>query len=427
MPTAPNYGLLGLAQGAGSLPMDIAEGQNSALALKLRGIQAQEAQRQLSQSQAEDVAGSMPIAPKMQTVPGTPSGPDATQQAATNQRNIQNQISQYGDEGQNAGPGAFTPQPQTPGTPETQKPYEFVTPYEQMAYETQQRADRLRSMGMGRSAMLHQKEAMEYGQMHYKTALSGIASSILSGNTERAKQFANSLGQNIQDIKQDPDDPDYYHVTTAGQDGKPVDMIVSKGDFLDATDPDKAITAYARLMSADKQAEARKAVQAMRSKTAEQIAQNKLDMQKQVFGTQKTPAKLIVWDAVENRIRHDHPGIGDLELHKLVSQDPLISAVGAGTERLDRNISMQMVKIIRQEEGGEPPKTSPVYSEYQNYKKMAMEGKPSPASATQPTQPPSGKVDVQSERAMAKEALDANPALADRIKSTFKTRTGQDY
>ena len=198
MPTAPNYGLLGLAQGAGSLPMDIAEGQNSALALKLRGIQAQEAQRQLSQAKAEDVAGSMSISPKMQTVPGTPAqyGPAPTpspQTSSTGEGEPLNAPPASMPQGEGE---AIPPQVQTQAaTPETKKPYEFTTDYERMAYETQQMADRLRSMGMGRSAMLHQKEALQYQQQHITQARGQAVQAMISGDYAGALKNLHSIGQ----------------------------------------------------------------------------------------------------------------------------------------------------------------------------------------------------------------------------------------
>ena len=193
MPTAPNYGLLGLAQGLGNVPQSYEEGQNSALALKLRGIQAQNAQRELSQAQAEDQALSMPVAPKMQTTPAVMS-PSPEAQVATNQQNIQGQINSLGDEGQNAGPGEFTPSPQTVIKPAEETPYEHLTPYGKAAYEMEQRAQRLSQLGMGRSAFKFQQEAMQLNQMHQEALGQKAVRALSAGSSEAAVPLLKGLG-----------------------------------------------------------------------------------------------------------------------------------------------------------------------------------------------------------------------------------------
>ena len=215
MPTAPNYGLLGLAQGLGNVPQSYEEGQNSALALKLRGIQAQQAQTELTNAQKENEALAAPIAPQMRTIQGAPTPEMHPWQGAT--PNPETSQAEGGED--TTSPTQIPTGRMTPG-PETQEAVKYTTPYEKAAYDMQQRAERLAQLGMGKSAFKFQQQAMEYQQMHQQQALKLASDALSFGSPSSAIPYLNSLGMGIKSIEEDPDNEDNYKVVRSanGQD-----------------------------------------------------------------------------------------------------------------------------------------------------------------------------------------------------------------
>ena len=229
MPTAP-FGLAyGLGAGMAIAPQQMFNRQEQANQLAMQGLQQQLMQHQVAQQQAEDQAFSQPIAPQMQSV--TQPMPGFESAAAANQTL-----------GGMKGPGGEDLTLAAP-TQTIQKPVEYTTPYEKMAYEYEQRANKLAKMGFGRSAMALQQQASDMYKMHQTTALSQAARMASIGNYGDATKMLNGLGMNITGMGQSPDDPDTVQIHST-QNGQPVVADIPK-QFLGAMieDPVKAMQA----------------------------------------------------------------------------------------------------------------------------------------------------------------------------------------
>ena len=226
MPTAP-FGLAyGLGAGMAIAPQQMFTRQEQGNQLAMQGLQQQLLQHQVAQQQAEDQAFSQPIAPQMQSITQTQPGFESA--LAANQT-LGGMKGLGGEDLTLAAP-----------TQTVQKPVEYTTPYEKMAYEYGQRADKLARMGFGRSAMALQQQAAQYGQMHQNMALSQAARMASIGNYGDATKMLNGLGMNITGMDQSQDDPDTVQIHST-QNGQPVVADIPK-QFLGAMieDPAKA-------------------------------------------------------------------------------------------------------------------------------------------------------------------------------------------
>ncbi len=223
MPTAP-FGLAyGLGAGMAIAPQQMFTRQEQTNQLAMQGLQQQLMQHQVAQQQAEDQAFSQPIQPQMQSITQTQPGFESAMAA---NKTLGGMKGPNGEDLALAAP-----------TETVQKPVEYVTPYQKMAYEYGQRADKLAKMGFGRSAMALQQQAAQYGQMHQQVALQHVGLAIRSNNPSAAIPYLNSLGQDFTDIKIDPSNPNNLLLTRG--DGSVGSLPKRQAELL-AVSPEKA-------------------------------------------------------------------------------------------------------------------------------------------------------------------------------------------
>ncbi len=224
MPTAP-FGLAyGLGAGMAIAPQQMFNRQQQANQLAMQGLQQQLLQHQVAQQQAEEQAFSQPVAPQTETVPTY--GTETEQMPAA--------MTPEGKPFEEAGTIPIQRQVQT-GT-ET-RAVQHVTPYQKMAYELGQRADKLASMGFGRSAMaLQQQAAQMYGQ-HMDVARGMAIQSMLRGDKSGAVNALNSIGIQASDVgKFDTPDGEMFYI----QDPSGQNTLLSREDLAAvAADPSK--------------------------------------------------------------------------------------------------------------------------------------------------------------------------------------------
>ena len=180
-----------------SAPFGLAYGIGAGVA----GAQQQLMQHQVAQQQAEDQVFSQPVQPQMDQ----PTTQQAMQNILGTPAPMQGGIPMA--------PGTVAQGP-SPALAQATAPtqHKYVTPYEKMAYEYGQRADKLAKMGFGRSAMaLQQQAAQMYGQ-HMDVARGMAVQSILRGDKMGAVNALNSIGMPVTDVGkfQTPDGEMFY-------------------------------------------------------------------------------------------------------------------------------------------------------------------------------------------------------------------------
>ena len=228
MPAAP-FGLAyGIGAGTAGAQQQMQNRQMAAQQLSMAGLQQQLLQHQVAQQQAEDAAFSQPIQPQMDQ----PTAQQAMQGLLGTPATMQGGIP--------SAPGTVATGPTSLQQAAAPTEHKYTTPYEKMAYEYGQRADKLAKMGFGRSAMALQQQAAQYHQLHQTTALSQAARMASIGNYGDATKMLNGLGMNITGMNQNPDDPDTVQIHST-QNGQPVVADIPK-QFLGAMieDPAKA-------------------------------------------------------------------------------------------------------------------------------------------------------------------------------------------
>lgn len=231
MPTAP-FGLAyGLGAGMAIAPQQMFNRQQQANQLAMQGLQQQLLQHQVAQQQAEERAFSQPVAPQTETVPTY--GTETEQMPAA--------MTPEGKPFEAAGTIPIQRQVQT-GT-ET-RPVQHVTPYQKMAYELGQRADKLASMGFGRSAMALQQQAADAAMKHQSVALQQAGRAVMSGNYDSAIPYLNSVGFNVSDIREDPDNPG--NLIMSHPDGNE-SVVPRQAAQMIAADPSQAASAMAMI------------------------------------------------------------------------------------------------------------------------------------------------------------------------------------
>ena len=201
MPTAP-FGLAyGLGAGMAIAPQQMFNRQEQANQLAMQGLQQQLMQHQVAQQQAEDRAFSQPVQPQMDQ----PTTQQSMQSVLGTPPPMQGGIPMA--------PGTVA-QGQAPSLAQATAPTEhkYVTPYEKMAYEYGQRADKLAKMGFGRSAMALQQQAAQYGMLHQQTAMKMAGHALGLGDPSAALPYLNSIGYGLKNISQDPSNPGNYLV-----------------------------------------------------------------------------------------------------------------------------------------------------------------------------------------------------------------------
>ena len=218
MPQSP-FGLAyGLGAGLAIAPQQMFNRQQQANQLAMQGLQQQLLQHQVAQQQAEDQVFSQPIAPQMEQ-PTT----------AQSLRDVLGTRPQMGGGPATEGTGGLPGMPEggvplAPGTVkggsapslnEATAPREvkYVTPYQKMAYELGQRADRLAQMGFSRSAMALQQQAADAAMKHQSVALQQAGRSFMAGSPKSAIPYLNSVGMNVSDIREDPESPQNYIIS----------------------------------------------------------------------------------------------------------------------------------------------------------------------------------------------------------------------
>lgn len=174
---ASPFGLAyGIGAGLAGVPGAITEGRKQAINMGMQKLALQNAQRQMEEQQALDQALSMPIqqqtetTPEMETMPRamTPTG-EAFQLAGT----------------MRVPTGKMVEQP--------------VSQYEQMAFEMNQRAQRMKQLGFGASAFKLQEQATKYASLAQEEAGQGAARALLAGSQDAPQRLA-KLGFNVRNI-----------------------------------------------------------------------------------------------------------------------------------------------------------------------------------------------------------------------------------
>lgn len=396
----------GIGAGLSGVPGAIMQGQERAQQMSLKNLQLQDLQRKMQEEQAfnqvmsEQVAPPMVQAPVMEGMPRAMTAPDQAYEPA----------------------GTM----QVPTGRTAPKEYEFGSQYEQQAYELSQRAERLRQMGLGRTAMKLQEEATKYGSLHQEFLGQDAASSILRGGSDAPAKLA-KLG--------------WQGVTRVGRDGDMFFIEEENGKFTTMDYGDLAALAAGkanlsstlqRIQASENQARSREFTAKETSRRAAEkakadalaleqrlaasrdIARIRASAQGQTFSGTKTPAKIATWNFAEGLIRRENPNASEAEILQLTGKHPLVSAAAASSDKTDRNIAAKMIDVIRKTAVVTPG--SPEEAELKRLQEIAL--------------PPvygRKKVDIKTERAKAAFAIAQNPANAAKIKEMFKTRTGEAY
>lgn len=422
MPTAP-FGLAyGLGAGMAIAPQQMFNRQEQANQLAMQGLQQQLMQHQVAQQQAEDQAFSQPVPTQMQSVTQTQPGFESA--LAANQTL-----------GGMKGPGGEDLTLAAP-TQTVQKPVEYVTPYQKMAYEYSQRADKLANMGFGRSAMaLQQQAAQMYGQ-HMDVARGMAVQSMIRGDKSGAINALNSIGIPTTDMGKftTPDgemffikDPSGNNTIMSREDLTAVAADPSKvGDIMMRQDQYRNLYGY-RLAAAQTMAGSRERIAAENRQS--QAQQKELDRQNRVELANiraSVPAGMrgSTNTADERKVQAlmRDTGISAAEAWDRVKPD--VASRGQITDKDRLHALTARNAEIRKNLGSAPTRDDPEYQEYldnQNTIQGLMRGGKKSAPTSTPV------VDVASERSMAAAALAAHPEAADRIKSAFKAKTRQDY
>lgn len=176
---ASPYGLAyGIGAGLAGLPQAYMQGQDQAISRGMRNLQMDEMRRKAELEQATEAALVAPVAPPMRTVQEVAPGMEPSQKA----------YEMLGE----------VPGIERPNIPmvEKQKAVPFESRYEQLAFETQQRAQRLRSIGAGSTAMKLEEQAAKYGGMAQEEIGQNAAQSIISGSQD-APDRLRKLGMNV--------------------------------------------------------------------------------------------------------------------------------------------------------------------------------------------------------------------------------------
>ena len=426
MPASP-FGLAyGLGAGMAIAPQVMQQRQAAQNQLAMQGLQQQLMQHQVAQQQAEDQAFSQPVAPQMdqpttqqsmQAVLGTPApmGPGGIPMAPGTVQ---------------GGPSPTLAQATAPTK------HQYTTPYEKMAYEMGQRADKLASMGFGRSAMALQQQAAQFNQLHTDTLRGRAVQGIIGGQFDQAKRDLASLGMNVANIQKIPAQqtadgyiPEAYVMTDANgnntvatsgdlaaisADPKQVGALMEKQHQYDAMYGRYIGAATIRANTEQKKIDASTQQKELDRQNRIELANIRASMPSGLRGGATTADERKVQALVRDT------GITPEEAWNRIKPD--ISARGQITDKDRLHALTGRNANIWKTIGGAPSPGDPEYQEYMDNQKTINDlmkgGKKTPT--------PAGP-DVTSERAMADAAIKANPNAADRIKQAFKTRTGQDY
>lgn len=217
---ASPYGLAyGIGAGIAGAQQQMQSRQQAAVQMAMANMQMKEAQRQEQEREAMNQALVAPVQPEMRSVPvyETQETPAA-----------------FSAPGVPFGDKTIPTQVQT-GI--RQEPVGYATPYQKMAYETAQRAQMLRSRGLGITAMKLDEQAMQFADKHRDTALRMAGQAIGGGSPQSAVPLLNSVGFGVQNIEADPDDPESLLITR--EDGSVGSISRNAGRLL-AADPTKA-------------------------------------------------------------------------------------------------------------------------------------------------------------------------------------------
>ena len=365
MPTSP-FGLAyGIGAGVAGAQQQFQNRQIAAQQMGMAGLQQQLMQHQVAQQQAEDQVFSQPVQPQMDQ--------PTTQQAMQNI--LGTPAPMPGGIPMAPGTVAQGPSPTlAQATAPTQ--HKYVTPYEKMAYEYGQRADKLAKMGFGRSAMaLQQQAAQMYGQ-HMDVARGMAVQSILRGDKMGAVNALNSIGMPVTDVGkfQTPDGEMFYMKDPSGN-----DTIMSREDLTAvAADPSKVgdimmrqdqyrnLYGY-RLAAAQTMAGSRERIAAENRQS--QAQQKELDRQNRVElanirASVPSGMRGATTTADERKVQAlmRDTGIGAAEAWDRVRPD--IASRGQVTDRDRLHALTARNAEIRKNLGSAPTKDDPEYQEY---------------------------------------------------------------
>ncbi len=237
MPASP-FGLAyGLGAGIAGGQQQMQLRQQQATQLALQNAQLQQAQFQMAQQKAMNEALAAPVAPEMTpntslqgNLPSSPMAPDT--QASASALGLPSASSVP-----NAPSASQMASVQGPQDTSLTKPVQYTTPYQKQAYELAQRAQMLQSKGFGLSALELQKQSMQYAQLHHDTALRMAGQAIGGGAPESAIPYLRSVGFDVNNISEDPNNPDNLMVT---RDNGEVGSVPRTAAQLIGADPSKA-------------------------------------------------------------------------------------------------------------------------------------------------------------------------------------------
>lgn len=407
----------GIGAGLSGVPGAIMKGQDQAQQMSLKNLQLQDLQRKMQEEQAfnqvmsEKIAPPMVQAPVMEEMPRAMTAPDQAYEPA----------------------GTM----QVPTGRTAPQQYEFGSQYEQQAYELSQRAERLRQMGLGRTAMKLQEEAMKYGSLHQESLGQDAASSIIYRPADAPAKLA-KLGW--PGVKRVGRDGDMFFIEE--ENGKFTTMDYNDLAALSAGKANLSSTLQ-RIQASDNQARSREFA-------AKEASRRAADNAKAAMARAEAAGQFRL---EAERIKATRPvrGSGD-EKDKWVQRveyraKELVRAAADRGEVLSPGAAMdQAFELIPPPGAGAAIRRglTPaqeladirkelLYMPADDPRRPALEARVAeirssgrtPETVIPKPKPP--KVDIKTERAKAAFAIAQNPANAAKIKEMFKSRTGEAY
>lgn len=329
----------GIGAGLSGVPGAIMQGQERAQQMSLKNLQLQDLQRKMQEEQAfnqvmsEQVAPPMVQAPVMEEMPRAMTAPDQAYEPAGTMH--------------------------VPTGRTASQQYEFGSQYEQQAYELSQRAERLRQMGLGRTAMKLQEEATKYGSLHQESLGQDAASSILRGGADAPAKLAKLGWPGVTRVGRDGDTffvedqtgnittMDYNDLAALSAGKANLSSILQKIGTSENQARSREFAAKEASRRAAEKAKADALALEQRLAASKDIARIRASAQGQTFAGAKTPAKIATWNFAEGLIRRENPNASEAEILQLTGKHPLVSAAAASSDKTDRNIAAKMIDVIR--------------------------------------------------------------------------------
>lgn len=340
---ASPFGLAyGIGAGLAGVPGAIEQGRERALAMSMRNLQLQQAQRQMQEQQGLDEALSMQVQPPTEQTPvyenmnTAESAPGVAAPA-------------YRQEAR----GPYAPE-ELPGTMRVQTgtketPHQWGSPYEQAAFELTKKAERLRQLGLGQSAQKMQEQALKYQGLHTESSLRDASRAILTGSYAAAIPTLNKIGMDIADIRQSPTNPE--SVTVVRNDGTEAD-IPKQTIQLIGMDPNKAMPLLETVQFRQKTLEQRAQQKELDRKAAMDRILARGDIQRDLaqykvenptaFKTADT-AKIRNWEYQIAAEIEANPGMSVAEARKIVIARESPEAKGELKEGQELNALIKLV------------------------------------------------------------------------------------